>query len=223
MKTLTQRLPILCLFILSLLLLTGCNAPFDRSGYVRGMLDSTYKGIHEQYAATTNETSEALEENYEAFIERESKVFLQFCGVNSENELPEDLHASVVHLMKELCQLTDYKVSDANHQGIVVVTISPLNTYNDVYRDVTKFNEKFKERNNNYEFTDYTDDEFQEAYLQPIIDIFRSHMKNPTYLDAVTLSIQVSQDYSGQYGISDEDITTIYNAMINYTITTASK
>ena len=218
MKILFKRLFVICLLIISVTLLASCNAPFDRSGYVQGMLDSTYKGIHEQYAASTNENIQTLQDNYEAFIEREMKIWLQFCGINSEQELPEDLHTSINQLIKDLYQLSDYKVSDANHQGVVVLTISPLNIYNDVYRDVVKFNEKFKERNNNYEFTDYTDDEFQKAYLEPIMNTFYSHMKDPTYLEPTTLSIQVTPDSSGRYAISDDDLTAIYNAVINYEI-----
>ena len=223
MKILSKRLFVICLLIISVILLAGCTVPFDRSGYVQGMLDSTYKGIHEHYAASTNENIQTLQDNYEAFMERELKIWLQFCGINSEQTLPEELHTSVNQLIKDLYQLTDYKVSDANHQGVVVLTVSPLNIYNDVYRDVVKFNEKFKERNNNYEFTDYTDDEFQKAYLEPIIDIFRSHMDSPTYTESVTLSIQVSPDSLGKYSISEEDIAAIYNSVINYTISNISK
>lgn len=223
MKLFSKRFFALCLFVISLTLLASCAAPFDRSGYVKGMLDSTYKGIHEGYAASTNENTQTLQESYEAFIESESKIWLQFCGLNNEQELPEDLLASINQLIKDLYQLTEYKVSEANHQGTVVLTISPLNIYNDVYRDVSKFNEKFKERNNNYEFSDYTDDEFQKAYMEPIIDIFRLHMKNPSYNDPVTLSIQVLPDSSGRYCISSEDIDTIYNTLMNYTIASPSK
>ena len=218
MKKFNIRLFAICLLIISVTFLTSCNTPFDRSGYIQGMLDSTYKGIHEQYATSTNESTKILQENHEAFIDRETKIWLQFCGINSNHELPEDLQTSINQLIKDLCQLSDYKVSDANHQGVVALTISPLNIYNDVYRDVVKFNEKFKERNNNYEFTDYTDDEFQKAYLEPIINIFRSHMDSPTYTEAITISIQVEPDSSGQYSISDEDITAIYDSVINYTI-----
>ena len=185
-------------------------------------MDSTYKGEHQHYAAATGQSLEILEQNYETFITNEANVWLQFCGINSENELPEDLHTSVIQLMKELYQLTHYKVSEANHQGIVVLTVSPLNIYNDVYRDVVKHNEKFKECNNNYEFTDYTDDEFQKAYLEPIIDIFYSHMEDPYYTDPVSLSIPVSLDSSGYYSITSEDLNTIYHTLINYTITDSS-
>ena len=223
MKKLSRCLCIICLFIIFLTYLTSCGSPFDRSGYIQGMLDSTYKGIHEPYATLVNETPKTLQDNYEQFIEREAKIWLQFCGINSENQLPEDLYTSIIQLIKDLYQHTAYNVADANRHGVVVLTITSLDIYNAVYADVVKFNDDFKQRNNNYEFTDYTDDEFQKAYLEPIIEIFRSHMEEPSYTEPVTLSIPVSQNHSGTFSISDEDVTAIYNALINYTISDVSK
>lgn len=213
------KLSLIILILFMAAALTGCRERFDCSGYVKGMLDATYKGDFENYALTTKSTLGAIEKDYNSFIEHETDVWLQYCGFSAEDIIPEDIRAQITELIKTLYKDASYSVKEADKNGVVELTIDPINIYNAVKKDYEQFNSQFKERNDNYEFSDYSDEDFTRAYLVPVIDIFKKHSDPVPHQEPIVITIQVAPDDSGRYGISDGDVTTLYNAIINYTIT----
>lgn len=215
-----RKLSLIIIFIFAMIL-SGCLERFDSSGYVKGMLDATYKGDFEKYATATKSSVNAIQEDYNGFIDHEVQVWLQYCGFTQDDLIPDDTKAQIVALIRDLYKETTYTVKEADADGNVELTIEPLNIYNAVYKDYEAFNTDFNERNDNYEFSDYTDDAFMRAYLEPIIAIFRKHMAPVPYDEPIILTVNVSPDDSGRYGISDDDVATLYNTLINYTIANA--
>ena len=198
--------------------LTGCRERFDCSGYIKSMLDATYKGDFESYALMTKSTLDAIEKDYNSFIEHETDVWLQYCGFSAEDIIPGDLKNQVTEFIKTLYKEASYTLKEADKNGNVELTVKPVNIYNAVQKEYDQFNMEFKERNDNYEFSDYSDEDFTRAYLEPVIEIFKKHLTPVPYQEPIVVTIQVLPDDSGRYGISDDDVTTLYSSIINYTI-----
>lgn len=211
---------IILLFIMSVLclMMSGCINTFDCSGYVKSMLDATYKGQFDDYAEATGSSVEAIEEDYNQFIEHETRIFLRFCGLTEDDILPDDLADELSQTLKNVYSQVRYTVQEADRDGNVEIDVESLNIYNSVYNEFLQFNEEFKTRNNNYEFEDYTDEEFTREYLEPLINILKEHEKHLEYTEPVTVKVTVAPDDDGKYTISNEEVTEIYNAIINYTI-----
>ena len=198
--------------------LGGCIKTFDCSGYIKGMLDATYKGQCDDYASATKSSLTDIEEDYSQFIEHETRIFLHFCGFTEDDIIPEDLFTALSESIKNIYSQVHYSVSEADREGNVRIDIEPLDIYNCVYDEFLEFNEDFKQRNNNYEFENCSDEEFIRKYLEPLIEILNKHEDSLTYQEPVTVSVIVAPDDDGRYTISNEEVTQIYNAMINYTI-----
>ena len=213
------------LIIASLCLcLTGCMDTFDRSGYIKGMLDATYKGEFKDYAQATNSSVEAIETDYNDFIRHEADIFLRFSGLTDDDVIPDDLDSALTDAIKSIYSQVRYTVKESDPDGTVAIDIEPLDIYNEVYPEFLQFNQEFRARNNNYEFQDYTDEEFTREYLSPLIQILTDHEDNLTYREPTTVTVHVAPDDSGRYTITDEEVTSIYNAMVYYSIdNTASK
>lgn len=198
--------------------LCGCTNSFDCSGYIESMLDATYKGEFDDYAEFTGASTQELEADYEEFITHEADVLLQFCGITQEDVIPVELEEEMNELARTLCSEVQYTVDDSDLGGNVSVTIESLDIYNTTYDEIYACVQEFVENNNSYAYEDYTDEEFTEAYLEPLIEILQEYEEDPTYLDATTITVSVYQDEDGAYTISEEDLSSLYNALINYTL-----
>lgn len=211
---------ILLMLILSVLCVTmgGCVRLFDCSGYIQGMLDATYKGKFDDYAQTTGSSVEDIQTDYDQFIEHETKILLHFCGLTDDDVIPQDLSDDLKEIIKNIYSQARYTVKEADRDGNVEIDIEPLDIYNSVYKEFLEFNEDFKKRNNNYEFEDCTDEEFTRQYLEPLIKILKEHEDHLEYKEPVTIDVTVAPDDDGKYTISNEEVTEIYNAVVNYNI-----
>ena len=135
--------------------------------------------------------------------------------------IPDDLVVQLREIVENMCKQVRYSVKEADRNGNVDIDIEPLDIYNSVYKEFLDFNTQFTERNNNYEFEDYTDEEFTRAYLEPLISILKKQQDQLSYREPVTVKVVVAPDDDGRYTISNEEVTQIYNTMINYTIDSA--
>lgn len=209
------------LLLLSAILLvfsSGCSQFFDRSGYIQDMLDATYKGKFEEYARITDSTVGEIESDYNDFIQHETEVFLRYAGLSQDDVIPNDLLDQIAQAIKELYSQVRYTVNESDRDGNVTINIEPLDVYNGLYPEFLAFNQEFRQRNNNYEFQDYTDEEFTREYLSPLIQLLTEYAAAPTYREPVTVIVNVFLSDNGKYVISNESVTAIYNALIYYSI-----
>ncbi|MBS5522679.1 MAG: hypothetical protein KHX56_10460 [Clostridiales bacterium] len=221
MKNATRLILFSLIFSILCLPLGGCIKTFDCSGYIQSMLDATYKGELEGYAKATKSDLSDIEEDYRQFIEHETEILLHFCGLTKDDMIPDDLVVQLREIVENMCKQVRYSVKEADRNGNVDIDIEPLDIYNSVYKEFLDFNTQFTERNNNYEFEDYTDEEFTRAYLEPLISILKKQQDQLSYREPVTVKVVVAPDDDGRYTISNEEVTQIYNTMINYTIDSA--
>ena len=83
------------------------------------------------------------------------------------------------------------------------------------FRNLTRLS---GERNNNYEFEEFSDEEFTREYLEPLLTILEEHKDHLTFREPITVTVKVAPDEDGRYTISNEEVTQLYNTIINYTI-----
>ncbi len=218
MKSIKKTTGIFLIIASVCLCLTGCMETFDRSGYIQGMLDATYKGEFEDYAQATGSSVEAIETDYNDFIRHEADIFLRFAGLTDDDVIPDDLDSQLTDAIKTIYSQVRYTVKEADQEGNVTIDIEPLDIYNEIYPEFLQFNQEFRERNNNYEFQDYTDEEFTREYLSPLIQILTDLEDTLTYREPTTVTVHVAPDDNGRYTITDEEVSSIYNAIVYYSI-----
>ena len=211
--------PGLCVILLILCLsLGGCIRTFDCSGYIRSMLDATYKGECDDYAAVTHSEVSDLLQDYNDFIAHETDIFLHFCGLTADDVIPEALPRRLTGDLQDIYRQVRYTVNESDREGNVTVNIESLDIYNAIYGEFQEFNESFRERNNHYEFEEFSDEEFTREYLEPLLDILEARMDNLPFREPVTITVRVAPDEDGRYTISDEEVAQLYNTIINYTL-----
>ena len=130
--------------LLFCLCLGGCIRTFDCSGYIQGMLDATYKGECDDYAAATHSEVSDIMQDYNDFIAHETDIFLHFCGLTADDVIPEDLTQQLTGDLQDIYRQVRYTVNEADRDGNVTVDIEPLDLYNSVYEEFSEFNEAFR-------------------------------------------------------------------------------
>lgn len=180
--------------------------------YVQALMDCMYLCDPTAYSEITGYDEDECYDIYWDGLYAEANVFLDYLGVD---EASEDLMDEIAYMLSYTYDYSDYYVTEAN-DGDVDVTIYPMNIYIDSYKDVQAFVDEFNQRNENYEFSDYTDDEYMNAYVMPIIDIFYDYIYDMTYADPVTVTVHVDIDSDGNMSISEDDFNLIDYYIINY-------
>lgn len=204
--------------------LSGCSAissllgnDFDASGYVQGLLDSTYKGKYEDYLELTEDTEENAETGYQDSMEAKGNNFATYSGIQI---ISDDVNAQFTEISKEIYQKATYEVKEAvkvDGGYTVEVVISPMDILDIVTPEIQNYITEFNGRNESGEFADLSDEEFEDEYAKGVISIFKDQIENIGYSDTVSIIAQVKWNEDEQYyEVSDEDLINLDEAM--YTI-----
>ena len=195
---------------------------FGASGYVQGILDSTYKGVYDKYMETTDATEEEAEEGFEAGLEVEANYLAQYLSFGdyfASDEMDPDLKQEMVDYYRELYSHSQYEVGEAikTDSGYnVEVKVQPINILNDAMDDLTAYLDDFTARADNGEFDAMTDAEFYKTYGEGAMEILNSWMDRFTYGEETAIVVLVYQDEDGLYTISDNDFTNLDTNMVIY-------
>lgn len=195
---------------------------FDASGYVQGILDSTYKGIYDKYMETTGATETEAAEGYEAGLETEANYLAAYLGFQEYFEsdaMDQTLKQEMIDYYRELYSHSRYEVAEAveTDSGYnVQVTIEPINVMNDAMSDLETYIDDFSTRNMNGEFADYSDEEFYKTFAEGAMDVLEGYMDSFTYAEATNIVVLVYEDTDGLYTISDNDFTNLDTNMVLY-------
>ncbi len=216
-----------CALLLALLLalsFSGCSiinsifgAKFDAAGYVQGGLDCLYKGEFDQYMELTEATEEEAKQTYEEGLEAEADVFEQYIG--AEGVITDASRAKIIELYKSIYAKSNYSVkllSETNGVYVVEVVIHPIDIFTNCYDDATAYVDSFYEKDEAGEFDGLTDEEYSDKYIQGLLDLYTAYVPEIGYNEAKTLTVQVKQDDSGLYTLSDEDMQNIDTWIIEY-------
>lgn len=201
--------------IISVLMLTslsGCSVlslfnSFDASKYVLGMMDAYYKGIFENYLEQTEDTEENAQKVYDDVMAAKAEVFAAYAGV----ELNEESKPVFEEFVRKIYSQVKYEVKEAvktKENFTVDIVISPMLILESIEEQYNKYVEDFNARNDAYEFSDWTDEEYDKEYERGILEIFKNSGDNIQYGEDVTITVNVVLE-GETYNVSEADIMKI--------------
>mgnify|MGYP007102016102 CR=1 FL=1 len=105
-------------------------------------------------------------------------------------------------------EVTDVTKDKDSDDYTVQLTVYPLDTLETSYDRVVEYIESFNARVDDGDFNNTTEVDYETEFAEGIINILKSSVDNPGYMDPVVLEIPItpSDDY---YYISDEDFLSI--------------
>lgn len=198
-------------------LLCGCgNHSFDAATYVKGGLDALYLGeVSDEYLELVVENREECLAMYEENMLNEARNFGKMFYVDVNNE-PEE---ALVQLYKDIFARSKYEVGEATEENggyTVEVTVYPIDLFRTSYEALDMYDSEFTQRFADGEFEGIAGNNIEKDYLQGMIDILRGGLEGCGYLDAVTVSLHLTDDGDGVYTINDEDYAELHKNIIAY-------
>lgn len=212
-----------CTMIISL---TGCSL-FDSkakvySRYLTSLLDINYKNISKDYITLTGVSQKDAEAVYESNMDYQAHNLMNYYGVKEVDD--GTVLLEFYYLAQSIFSNAKYEVTDVKEENgsyTLELTVYPLDTLEATYDQVVAYIENFNARVDEGDFNNTDEVDYETEFAEGIIDILKSTVDNPGYMDPVILEvpIQPSDDY---YYITDEDFLAIDAAMLFIRENTAS-
>lgn len=216
MKHITKKMLALMLALVTTLSLSGCSlfAQFDAAGYTQAVLDAATKAEFDKYIELTNSSTEDAQAEYDEVLE---SFLAEFEAVSISDELL----ANYKQLFVDLLAKTKYTVGEAEKDGknfLVPLTIEPLIIYEGFNAEVEEATAAFQEEvmaeyNESGEMP--SEDEIYERSFQLIYDIMSARLASATYGEPQTITVTVSQNSDGLWGISDSDYKNMVSLLVD--------
>ena len=204
-----------CTMIISL---TGCSL-FDSkakvySRYLTSLLDINYKNISKDYITLTGVSQKDAEAVYESNMDYQAHNLMNYYGVKEVDD--GTVLLEFYYLAQSIFSNAKYEVTDVKEENgsyTLELTVYPLDTLEATYDQVVAYIENFNARVDEGDFNNTDEVDYETEFAEGIIDILKSTVDNPGYMDPVILEvpIQPSDDY---YYITDEDFLAIDAAML---------
>ena len=103
----TRKTAVILAAILVAVLVGGCGRPFDASGYVKALLDNSYKGDSAEFVAQKVGTKQQAEELYKQGIDTEMK------SLTSQANVSEELQGEFREVLQNIFKNVKYTVGEA--------------------------------------------------------------------------------------------------------------
>lgn len=200
--------------------LAGCSL-FDSkakvySRYVISLLDINYKNVSKDYMTLTGVSQKDAEAVYVANMDYQAHNLMNYYGVKEVDD--GTILSEFYYLAQSIFSNAKYEVTDVKHDKdsdsyTLELTVYPLDTLETTYDQIVSYIESFNARVDEGDYNNTTEVDYETEFAEGIIDILKSTVDNPGYMDPVVLDIpiQPSDDY---YYISDEDFLNIDKAML---------
>ncbi|HMM05464.1 MAG TPA: hypothetical protein PKD52_02185 [Clostridiales bacterium] len=212
-------------FIFAVLLcfsLTACGGfkSEDAATLVQGNLDSVYLNVHSPaYLELCETTEEECIAEYETCLNEEADSFFAEAEID-KNLIDEETYDRYVNFFGDIYKQAKYEVGEvtkADDTFLVSVTVYPVDlsaiVSADFYNTITE--ELIEQYSNGG-----SEEELNKSFLILLIDEFEKLADSVTYLDPVTLSVQVvpetDDDGESYYIIDENDFNTIANNVVYY-------
>lgn len=201
--------------IISVLMVTGLSGcsvlslfnSFDASKYVLGLMDAYYKGVFENYLDQTEDTQENAQKVYDDVMKAKAEAFAAYAGVG----MNEDSEPVFNEFAKKIYSQVKYEVKEAvkTKEGFTVdIVISPILVLESIEEQYNKYLEDFNARNDAFEFSDWTDEEYDKEFERGVLEIFKNNQDNIQYGEDVTVTVSVVLE-GKTYNVSEADIMKI--------------
>lgn len=220
MKSAFKKFTVMFMTCVMIFSLTGC-ALFDSrakvySRYIISLLDINYKNISKDYSTLTGVSQSDAEAVYVANMDYQAHNLMNYYGVKEVDDgttLSEFYYLAQSIFSNAKYEVTDVKEDKDTDRYTLELTVYPLNTLETTYDQVVAYIESFNARVDEGDFNNTTEVDYETEFAEGIIQLLKSTVDNPGYMDPVVLEIpiQPSDDY---YYITDEDFLKIDKAML---------
>ena len=195
--------------------LTGCSL-FDSkskvySRYIISLLDINYKNVSKDYMTLTGVSQKDAEAVYVANMDYQAHNLMNYYGIKEVDD--GTILSEFYYLAQSIFANAKYEVTGVNHDSssdsyTLQLTVYPLDTLETSYDKIVEYIEGFNARVDDGDYDNTTEVEYETEFAEGIIDILKTTVDNPGYMDPVTLDIPIkpSDDY---YYITDEDFLII--------------
>lgn len=203
--------------ILSVVILTaGCGSFFNASAYVQASLDASYKGDFSRYKRLVNITEDQMQADYESGYQSEVDVFAQLFGVKTMTDNSRD---KLTNLYKTLYQNVSYQVGESKNDkdGFAVeVKIKPITVFKDNLAGIDAAVQQFNEQNLAGAYVNLTTEQFEDTYVQTILNVINPSLENLPYGDEKTLTLNLYKAENRAYYIDENNLSSMKKAVIVY-------
>lgn len=202
----------------SLMLLTGCQQPFDATGYTQAVLDMVTRGETKAYEAISESSEEEAKKQYEAAID---SYMQEFDSLGFSDELTEKYRSYIPNLM----QKSKYTVQEAKEQDDgsfeVGVEVEPIIMFGGVEELLQqKLQDYLSQVQNNILNNQAapTDEEMMEAAGEMLYECLNTALEDPQYGDKTTITVHVQEsETENVWEIPGEDVDALMTALIDTT------
>lgn len=215
MKSVLKKTMIACMICTMMLSLVGCSL-FDSkskvySRYIVSLLDINYKNVSKDYMTLTGVSQSDAEAVYVANMDYQAHNLMNYYGVKEVDDgtiLSEFYYLAQSIFSNAKYEVTDVIVDEDTDSYTLELTVYPLDTLEATHDQVVAYIENFNARVDEGDYNDTTEVEYETEFAEGIIEILKSTVDNPGYMDPVVLEIpiQPSNDY---YYIEDADFLEI--------------
>lgn len=200
-------------------LLSGCGS-FSASELVKSNLDLIYLDQYsDDYLKKVGLDKEQAEQQYEGGLEMEAEYFVDLFSIELDT-CGDEVCQQIIDLYRQIYTHSKYEVGTESRSGdtyLVQLTVYPIDIFQKVAdEDTDSFWENMQTRADAGEFADMTDEEYEVAWAQAVIDMVAARIDSIDYLDPQTISVQVVKDDDGVYSIDTSDFNRIDSLMIAY-------
>lgn len=215
MKSVFKKLLIACLISSLTLSLVGCSL-FDSkskvySRYITSLLDINYKNVSKDYMTLTGVSQQDAEAVYVANMDYQAHNLMNYYGVKEVDDgtiLSEFYYLAQTIFSNAKYEVTDVLVDKETDSYTLELTVYPLDTLETTYDQIVSYIENFNARVDEGDYNNTTEVEYETEFAEGIIDILKSTVDNPGYMDPVVLQIPI-QPSNEYYFIEDEDFIEI--------------
>lgn len=202
----------------SLMLLTGCQQPFDATGYTQAVLDMVTRGETKAYEAISESSEEEAKKQYEAAID---SYMQEFDSLGFSDELTEKYRSYIPNLM----QKTKYTVQEAKEQDDgsfeVGVEVEPIIMFGGIEELLQqKLQDYLSQVQNNILNNQAapTDEEMTEAAGEMLYECLNTALEDPQYGYKTTITVHVQEsETENVWEIPGEDVDALMTALIDTT------
>lgn len=206
----------LCLMAICLLLFPSCSQQtFDAAAYVESVMDSVYRGEHEEYCQYAKIEEEEAEEAYREHLKSESLYFANLVGLTQTDRT---LYRTMAFYQR-VYDASRYEAVSAQRteNGFrVEMKISPLNLFTAHVEDIENRVLAFSQRVQQGEFEGCTQEEIDQAYCDDLLGFLEGKLDDPQWDDSRTITIQLTEE-QGAYFLDEQALLTIDRNLIPYT------
>ena len=201
------------------MLLSACSfsfpvGGFDADGYVKSVLDSLYRGEHEEYMGFTEYSEEEAELNHDSLMEAKAVQFLAYCGLDSVSD---DVVQETADMLENVFQNARYEVqgSEKVEDGYAVdVSVTPTEITSENLADIGDAIDAFLE---SADYTAYTEDqELYDDIAMVIVDQMNSMSGSLEYGGETTVTVMVSETEDGGYIVDQNSLSRIDEMVLGY-------